>query len=66
MFKDCLNFEIFVVYVCCGDCVFVEFNDEFVGGIVMVNVVVCVGENGFVIKLMSCVKVVYLLELCNV
>ena len=62
VFKDRLNPEIPVAYARRGDCALVEFNDELVGGIVTVNAVVCVGENGLVTKPMSCVKAVYPLE----
>lgn len=66
VFKDRLNREIPITYARRGDCALVEFNGELVGGIVTVNAVVCVGENGLVTKPMNCVKAVYPLEPRNV
>lgn len=66
VFKDRLNPAIPINYARRGDLALVEFKGEFVGGIVTVNAVVCVGENGLVTLPMETVKAVYPLEPRNV
>ncbi len=66
VFKDRLNLAIPINYARRGDLALVEFKDEYVGGIVTVNAVVCVGENGLVTLPMDTVKAVYPLEPRNV
>lgn len=62
VFKDRLNPEIAVAYARRGDVALVEFNGEFVGGIITINAVVCVGEAGLVTLPIDRVKAVYPLE----
>lgn len=66
VFKDRLNPTIALNYARRGDLALVEFNGEFVGGIVTINAVVCVGDNGLVTLPMSAVNAVYPLEPRNV
>ncbi|ATG77658.1 DUF6950 family protein [Pseudoalteromonas sp. 1_2015MBL_MicDiv] len=66
VFKDRLNPAIALSYARRGDIAVVEFKGEYVGGIVTVNAVVCVGENGLVTLPMGVVKTVYPLEVRNV
>lgn len=66
VFKDRLNPAIALSYARRGDIALVDFKGDFVGGIVTVNAVLCVGENGLVTLPMSAVKAVYPLELRNV
>lgn len=62
VFKDRLNPEVPIAYARRGDIALVEFNNEYVGGIVTVNAVVCVGDKGLVSLPMDAVKAVYPLE----
>jgi len=66
VFKERLNPAIALSYARRGDIALVEFKGEYVGGIVTVNAVVCVGENGLVTLPMDTVKTVYPLEPRNV
>lgn len=66
VFKARLNPAIALSYARRGDIALVEFKGEYVGGIVTVNAVVCVGEYGLVTRPMDTVKAVYPLEPRNV
>lgn len=66
VFKERLNPAIAVSYARRGDLALVEFKGDYVGGIVTVNAVVCVGEYGLVTLPMAAVKAVYPLEPRNV
>jgi len=59
IFKASLKKEINPLYAKRGDIALVEHNDELVGGIVYINQVICVGDNGLVYLPFDAIKSVY-------
>ncbi|SFD55400.1 DUF6950 family protein [Pseudoalteromonas denitrificans] len=62
IFKQWLNTSINPTYTKRGDIALVNYQDELVGGIVYINQVICVGENGLVTLPFEAIECVYSLS----